>query len=63
MKDKCKMIITKLLLFTLLLTMVSGNYILPASAAGISLTESGGWFESAYKMETCQQCGLLQSVY
>nr|WP_314459809.1 pectate lyase [uncultured Clostridium sp.] len=27
---------------------ISENYILPASAAGISLTESGGWFESAY---------------
>lgn len=27
---------------------ISGNDILPASAAGILLTESGGWFESAY---------------
>jgi pectate lyase len=28
--------------------MISKNYILPASATGISLTESGSWFESAY---------------
>lgn len=28
--------------------MISENYLSPASVAGISLTESGGWFESAY---------------
>lgn len=48
MKEKWKTIIKKLLLFSLMLTMASGNYALPAFAAGISLTESGGWFESAY---------------
>ncbi|WP_207715644.1 hypothetical protein [Lacrimispora defluvii] len=48
MKDNWNIIIKKLLFFALILTMISGNYILPASAAGILLTESGGWFESAY---------------
>lgn len=28
--------------------MISENHLSPASVAGISLTESGGWFESAY---------------
>ena len=48
MEGKWNKIIKKLSLFTLMLTMVSGSNILPASAAGISLTESGGWYESAY---------------
>ena len=48
MKDKWRIVIKKLLFFSLMLTMVTGTYILPAYAAGISLTESGGWFESAY---------------
>lgn len=48
MKEKWNTIIQKLLFFSLMLTMVSGNYTFSASAAGISLTESGGWFESAY---------------
>ncbi len=45
MKEKWKSTINKLLLFSLMLTML---YALPAFAASISLTESGGWFESAY---------------
>ncbi|WP_077611321.1 pectate lyase family protein [Clostridium sp. Marseille-P2415] len=48
MGEKWKIIVKKLLVFSLMLTMVSGNYALPAFAANISLTESGGWFESAY---------------
>ena len=48
MRSKWKKIIKNLSFFTLMLTMVSGSNILPASAAGISLTESGGWYESAY---------------
>ncbi|WP_124067973.1 right-handed parallel beta-helix repeat-containing protein [Clostridium sp. E02] len=48
MKEKWKTMIKKLLFFSLVLTLASENYALSAFAAGISLTESGGWYESAY---------------
>lgn len=46
--EKWKTISKKLLLFSLMLTMISVTFSLPAFAANISLTKSGGWFESAY---------------
>jgi pectate lyase len=48
MMKKWKTIAKRLFVFSLMLILVSGTFALPAFAESISLTESGGWFESAY---------------
>lgn len=48
MMKKWRTISKKLFVFSLLFILVSGTFSLPAFAESISLTESGGWFESAY---------------
>lgn len=49
MMNKWKRRIAKeLMFFSLILIIASGNFALSAFASGISLKESGGWYESAY---------------